>query len=63
MSKLLIVEDDKEIAMLERDYLELSGYETKVVDDGNQAAELALTGEYDLILLDLMLDVYKRQDM
>lgn len=41
--------------MLERDYLELSGYETKVVDDGNQAAELALTGEYDLILLDLML--------
>ena len=55
MSKLLIVEDDKEIAMLERDYLELSGYETKVVDDGNQAAELALTGEYDLILLDLML--------
>lgn len=55
MSKLLIVEDDKEIAMLERDYLELSGYETKVVDDGNQAVELALTGEYDLILLDLML--------
>lgn len=55
MSKLLIVEDDKEIAMLERDYLELSGYETRVVDDGNQAAELALTGEYDLILLDLML--------
>lgn len=55
MSKLLIVEDDKEIAMLERDYLELSGFETKVVDDGNQAAQLALTGEYDLILLDLML--------
>ena len=55
MSKLLIVEDDREIAMLERDYLELAGFETQVVDDGNQAAELALTGEYDLILLDLML--------
>ena len=41
MSKLLIVEDDREIAMLERDYLELAGFETQVVDDGNQAAELA----------------------
>ena len=55
MDKILIVEDDSEIAMLERDYLEIEGYETKLVDSGNQAVELALTGDWDLILLDLML--------
>ena len=55
MDKILIVEDDSEIAMLERDYLEIEGYETKLVDSGNQAVELALSGDWDLILLDLML--------
>ena len=55
MDKILIVEDDSEIAMLERDYLEIEGYETKLVDSGNQAVELALSGNWDLILLDLML--------
>lgn len=55
MSRILIAEDDSEIAMLERDYLEIEGYATDVVADGNQAAAAALTGDYDLILLDLML--------
>ena len=55
MSKILIVEDDPEISMLERDYLEIEGMETQVVDNGNQAVEMAVTGGYDLILLDLML--------
>ena len=55
MDKILIVEDDSEIAMLERDYLEIEGYETKLVDSGTQAVELALSGNWDLILLDLML--------
>ena len=55
MSKILIVEDDREIAMLERDYLEIEGFETTVIPDGAQAAQAVLTGEYDLILLDLML--------
>ena len=55
MDKILIVEDDSEIAMLERDYLEIEGYETKLVDSGTQAVELALSGDWDLILLDLML--------
>ena len=41
--------------MLERDYLEIEGYETKLVDSGTQAVELALSGDWDLILLDLML--------
>lgn len=55
MSKILIVEDDTEIAMLERDYLEIEGFETKLISDGTQAAAEAMTKEYDLILLDLML--------
>ena len=55
MSKILIVEDEEEIAMLEQDYLEINGFQTRIESDGEQAVELALTGEFDLILLDLML--------
>ena len=55
MSKILIIEDDSEIAMLERDYLEIEGFETTVIADGEAAAEEALRGGYDLLLLDLML--------
>ena len=55
MSRLLIAEDDPEIAMLERDYLEIEGYQVNVVDNGQQAVMEALNGSYDLILLDLML--------
>ena len=43
MSKILIVEDDREIAMLERDYLEIEGFETTVIPDGAQAAQAALS--------------------
>ena len=53
--KILIVEDEEEIAMLEQDYLESNGFQTRIESDGEQAVELALTGEFDLILLDLML--------
>lgn len=55
MTKILIAEDDPEIAMLERDYLELEGYEVTVADNGQQAVTEALNGGYSLILLDLML--------
>lgn len=55
MSKILIVEDDPEISMLERDYLEIEGYETALADNGQTAVVEAMKGEYDLILLDLML--------
>ena len=55
MSKILIAEDDQEIAMLERDYLEIEGYETEIIADGLQALHAAENGKYDLILLDLML--------
>lgn len=55
MTRLLIAEDDPEIAMLERDYLEIEGYQVNVVDNGQQAVTEALNGGYDLLLLDLML--------
>ena len=55
MSKILIVEDDREIAMLERDYLEIEGFETVCLDNGRDAVSEAVSGKYDLILLDLML--------
>lgn len=55
MAKILIIEDEKEIAELERDYLELSGYSVMIINDGCKGKEEALRGEYDLIILDLML--------
>jgi DNA-binding response OmpR family regulator len=55
MSKILIIEDDTEIAMLEKDYLEINGFETEIIADGKQAVTAILDNSYDLILLDLML--------
>ena len=55
MSKILIIEDEKTIAELEKDYLELSGFEVDVANDGKEGLEKALNGENDLIILDLML--------
>ncbi|WP_019637737.1 response regulator transcription factor [Paenibacillus fonticola] len=53
--KVLIVEDDQAIAELERDYLEVHGYEVTLRADGKEALEEALEQEYDLIILDVML--------
>lgn len=55
MSKILIVEDDAAISGIERDYLELSDFEAEVADDGVKGLTMALSGDYDLVLLDLML--------
>lgn len=55
MSKILIVEDDNDIAMLERDYLEINGFETEVITDGKMALQALLSKPYDLLILDLML--------
>ncbi len=55
MPKILVVEDDSEIALLERDYLEINGYEVDVKDEGLGAVEMVLDGKYDLVILDLML--------
>ena len=55
MSRILIVEDEEAIADLEKDYLELSGFEVEIANDGTEGLSKALTEEYDLFILDLML--------
>lgn len=55
MAKILIVEDDEEIALLEHDYLEIGGYEVEVKNDGTNVADMIINGDYDLLILDLML--------
>ena len=55
MQKILIVEDDADIAAIERDYLELNGYQVEIAPDGDTGLERGLHGRFDLILLDLML--------
>ncbi len=53
--KILIVEDDAEIAMAVREGLDDAGYTTHVVRDGERALKVAETTAYSLIVLDLML--------
>jgi DNA-binding response OmpR family regulator len=55
MGKILIVEDNAEIALLERDYLEIGGFETEILADGNEVIAALEKGGYDLVLLDVML--------
>lgn len=55
MSKILIVEDEEAIADLEKDYLELSDFEVTIENTGNKGLEAALSGNFDLVILDLML--------
>jgi DNA-binding response OmpR family regulator len=55
MNRLLIIEDEVAIAELEKDYLELSGFEVEVETTGDRGVKRALEEEYALIILDLML--------
>ena len=55
MSKILIIEDEVAIADLERDYLEINDYEVVTANDGTKGLETVLNGDFDLVILDLML--------
>ena len=55
MRRVLIVEDDSKIAFLERDYLEAHGYETVVEENGLTGLRKALSEDFSLVLLDIML--------
>ena len=55
MSRILIVEDEVAIADLEKDYLELSGFEVEIENAGRSGLNRALNEEFDLFILDLML--------
>lgn len=55
MKQILIIEDDLNIAEMERDYLQLNGYKCEIAQDGVQGLKMALQGIYDVIIVDLML--------
>ena len=55
MSKILIVEDEESIAELEKDYLELSGFQVETEKQGDTGLKRALEEDFDLVILDLML--------
>ena len=57
MSRILIIEDEEAIAELEKDYLELSGFEVEVENSGDTGLVRALHEDFDLFILDLMLPV------
>ena len=53
--KILIIEDDPDISGIEKDYLELNNYEVVIAETGPDGMKEALTGNYNLIILDIML--------
>lgn len=55
MKKILIIEDERSIAELERDYLEIDGFQVDIEEDGEKGLNRGKSGDYDLIILDLML--------
>ena len=55
MKKILIIEDDKSIAELERDYLEIENFSVDIEKSGTGGLKRAKESDYSLIILDLML--------
>lgn len=55
MDRILIIEDDRDIAEIERDFLSINGMEADIAEDGIKGIELEKKNSYRLILLDLML--------
>ncbi len=55
MNKILIIEDDRDIAEVERDYLVINGFEADIADNGITGIDRVKQNEYNLVLLDLML--------
>ncbi|MCR5395867.1 MAG: response regulator transcription factor [Lachnospiraceae bacterium] len=55
MNKILIIEDEEAIAELEKDYLELSGFSVELEKDGETGLHRALSEDFDLFILDVML--------
>ncbi|CAN5734060.1 hypothetical protein BH24ACI1_BH24ACI1_13530 [soil metagenome] len=55
MNRILIIDDDEELCELVAEYLTVEGFETEAVYDGESGLKRALSNEYDLITLDVML--------
>lgn len=55
MSKVLIIDDDEELCDLVSEYLTVEGFRTTAVHDGEAGLKQALSGDYDLAILDVMM--------
>ena len=55
MTRILIVEDEKTIAELERDYLEIEGFSVEIASTGLMGLDMVNKSDYNLVILDLML--------
>lgn len=55
MERILIVEDDEDIALLERDYLEVAGFGTELAATGPEGLRMACEGDFSAVVLDVML--------
>lgn len=55
MAKILIVDDEAKIREVIREYAEFNNYETGEAEDGMQAVNMCLEGEYDLVIMDIMM--------
>ena len=55
MQRVLIIEDDRSIAELERDYLEINGFECAIEERGTSGLERALNDDFELVIIDIML--------
>lgn len=55
MAKILIVDDEAKIREVIREYAEFNHYETGEAEDGMQAVNMCLTGDYDLVIMDIMM--------
>ena len=55
MNKILIIDDDEELCDLVAEYLTVEGFETDSVNDGEEGLQRALSGRYEIAVLDVML--------
>ncbi|MGE5492497.1 MAG: response regulator [Actinomycetota bacterium] len=55
MGNILLVDDDRELVALFKEYLEQEGFAVDVAHDGEAGAEAALSGRYDIAVLDVMM--------
>ena len=55
MDRILIIDDDEELCELVSEYLEVEGFNTTAIHNGEAGLEAALSGEYDMAILDVML--------
>ncbi len=55
MNKILIIDDDEELCELVSEYLTVEGFTIESVNDGQTGLDHALSGDYDMVILDVML--------